>query len=380
MGWLNTLVDKAKSALEDSPQKVSDLANKVWALVPKRMKQRALEVAFRTDKDANVQKTLDILAGSPGQNTYVDYILTGNDKGDKRNRSGRASESGTYNSDVEVNRANMSYNGMGYYRGEDKPSLPGANTYTNDMIDAVIYGKQVDPTIGRQLTDQEIETNPYKTADQYIITQPKNVPTYSQAGITPITLDNGKKYSGAHGYFMTESGYPIDNAGTVNQYGTRNDSIFVRGFDKWGLNTDDASQYSNLNVAKQDRQAGIDLMNKAKDLTHSVSVQTPWVYIGDADKYGIHQGSIEMVKQYGNSNAGSNYLRLLNWIKSSGSEISPMQYNTNLKKSQYNEEGDILFRSAFPEITDSQIADYSTDYKKTIYGKGGRLNYFNYFK
>jgi hypothetical protein len=43
---------------------------------------------------------------------------------------------------------------MGYYRGEeDKSSLPGANTYTNDMIDALIYNKSVDPTIGRQLTN-----------------------------------------------------------------------------------------------------------------------------------------------------------------------------------------------------------------------------------
>jgi hypothetical protein len=38
MGWLNTLVDEAKSALEDSPKKVSDLANKVWSFIPKGMK------------------------------------------------------------------------------------------------------------------------------------------------------------------------------------------------------------------------------------------------------------------------------------------------------------------------------------------------------
>jgi hypothetical protein len=138
-------------------------------------------------------------------------------------------------------------------------------------------------------------------------------------------------------------------------------------------------QYASPNASKETRNASSKLMNLAKGLTHSVSVQTPWVYIGDADKYGIHQGSIEMIKQYGNNSAGDNYNRLLNWIKSSGSEISPMQYNKKSKRSYYDENGDALFRFAFPEITDSQIADYSTNYKKTIYGKGGRLNYLNFF-
>jgi NADPH-dependent 7-cyano-7-deazaguanine reductase QueF-like protein len=65
------------------------------------------------------------------------------------------------------------------------------------------------------------------------MTEPVDVPTYSQDGIIPITMDNGKDYSRAHGYFMTKSGYPIDNAATRNQYGIRNDSVFVRGFDLW---------------------------------------------------------------------------------------------------------------------------------------------------
>lgn len=122
-------------------------------------------------------------------------------------------------------------------------------------------------------------------------------------------------------------------------------------------------------------------MNKVKEIVGSVSTQTPWVYIGDAQDYGIHQGSIEMLKQYGNKGSGeNNYFRLLNWIKNSGSEISPVQYNTRLKRTTEDQEGLEMFKSEFPEITDETIGSYIKDYKKRIHKSGGTLNYLNFFK
>lgn len=245
MDLLDGIVDRSKSAVQRGVRGASELTNNVWSVLPKPVKQRAIESAFRTDRDANVVKTIAMFNDEDlGRNRAAKYILTGNDKGDKRNRSVLAPNE-EIDGDQMPYRANNTYTGMWVNHNQMGSFNP--NMYKNDLIDGIIYNKPVDRSIGRPLTEQEKLENPYKSADQYIVTEPKNVKTYSQENIQPITMNNGHKYSGAHGYFETASGYPIDNAGTVNQYGIRNDSVFVRGFDNWGINHDDSKSYAGQN-------------------------------------------------------------------------------------------------------------------------------------
>lgn len=331
---------------------IFERVNTAWPLLPKKMRQRAVEAGMRISKNASPEANLGnvMVHATPEQIQRVaSYVVTGKSK-DKNSRT------------IPLRPSTNAYTGM-WIEGKDKETFD-PNQYSADLIDAVVYNKPVDETIGRQLTQEERKDLPFKSVTQYIQTEPQQSETYtptSQEGITSIKMNNGQKYSGGHGEFMTRSGYPIDNAGISLEYGTRNDSVFVRGHDTWDFGQSYSKDY------KGDRRQNNNLIQKVNDeLTGSVGMVTPWVYAGDAKSIGISQNYGDYLSQYANSNT-EHYQDYLDFIQSGGT-------NTPIKQSTVNS-----FREAYPYVN-VQDEEVKRAERKYVHKQGGSFNYLNYIQ
>jgi hypothetical protein len=161
-----------------------------------------------------------------------------------------------------------------------------------DIIDAIVYGKEVNPVIGVQVDSPEgdygIETDYIRRTFpdrkvQYIETEPPvrlvNQDGIESGGIVPASFS---------GSFKTSiPDLVINNQGFVGEYGTRNDSTFVRGFDVYDFasSPDGGSGYKSKwgytpSGTENSSNALIDIVNAN---TNPLVIRTPWVPIGDLD-------------------------------------------------------------------------------------------------
>ena len=162
----------------------------------------------------------------------------------------------------------------------------------NDVIDAVVYGKPLNPSIGTQVTDgdfgilQGYKDRVYPDRNiQFVQTNPPGIST-SQEGIESMGVIHPSAKNYFNSTFKTSDPHiDIDNAGYSMEYGNRNDSTFVRAWDIYDFASpaDDSAGYkSRWGIDSYDSQG------KAVDAIQSMItplfIRTPWVYYKDAGK------------------------------------------------------------------------------------------------
>lgn len=233
--------------------------------MPEKMQKRALNVAMRVIPTYNPKSALSSYFHSSNRSGITNdlkYVALGIGKPSIQH-----------------------YTGLDLHKNE--PPKP-------DIIDAVVFNKQVNSEIGVPVVDNDygILTN-YKSrlypneTPQFIETRPngtKSQEGIKSLGVVPITLNGSFKTSNPN--------IEIDNAGYSLEHGTRNDSTFVRGWDVYDFKSadNDKSGFNKkwLNGNKEET----DIVNKLSNLIHPLFIRTPWVYYKDVDK--IINGGIDL--------------------------------------------------------------------------------------
>lgn len=196
---------------------------------------RAIEAAMRTNSGhdpvtyikANISSMLQGRAG--GKKRLYDiskYILLGTKTGNK----------GYYNS--------FAYTPTNYYKGFSNRYIPSLKTTTeNDIIDAVLYGKTIDPGYGMTKIStgkdfgfhidhvKEVYPDKLKNIQVYELNTPNPVPeiVVSKRGVPHGAKENSK-------FFRTIEGPVIDAGGYVEQSGLIGTVPVVKAEDIWGFN------------------------------------------------------------------------------------------------------------------------------------------------
>lgn len=176
----------------------------------------------------------------------------------------------------------QNYNGLFGRHREDK--------IKPDMIDATIYGKEVNPVIGRQLDNSSgdygiyteyMKDNHPGVKAQYIETEPHGVNIPNQDNIRSLGNYNGDLEKGE--FRISLENTAINNAGIMAELGERNDSLFVRGWDVWDFEQPGDSKQGYIQKyndgAKGVTRKLLDIYAKN---AHPTVIRTPWVHHFDA--------------------------------------------------------------------------------------------------
>lgn len=234
----------------------------IFDILPKKAKERAIEVAMRTTSEPTPRAVLTAYSNHLHNNKNalkndINYILFNKSK-------------------PSLN----AYNGLYSYNKD-------STTINNDIIDAVSKGKKLDESIAKQINEKNygiedyyIRKNYPNRKIQYVQTNPPNI-NYNQNNIISNSIGPG------HGAFKTSipEAY-IDNGGIVIEYGTRNDSTFVRGWDVYDFASpkNDKTGYKEKWIRYNNSDTTNKLIDKLDDTIYPLVIRTPWVYEKDADK------------------------------------------------------------------------------------------------
>lgn len=228
----------------------NSLANYYW-----NVETRAIEAAMRTGSTANPLSIIganinDMLKGNAGGKKRLynigKYILTGAKTGNK----------GYYNS--------FAYNPSEFYGGFITRRLPKLTATTeNDIIDAALYGKTIDPAYGMRKVAvgkdfgfhtghiKEVYPDKLKNIQVYELNTPIAVPE----NIVPRLIGRPQGAPQYDRLFRTEEGPVIDAGGHIEQFGKAEQIPYglVKAEDIWAFNPNRyKSKYINRRLGAGD--------------------------------------------------------------------------------------------------------------------------------
>ena len=253
---------------------VEEVMLKVFNHLPKKMKERAIEVAMRTTHNATPDYALENYYRNLKNNKNflkndIDYII------------------------FNKNKPSININDGLYHLDENGFVESSSDKIKDDIIDAVSKGTKLNENIATQVNEENygiedsyIKRNYPNRKIQYVETNPPGV-NYNQKGIKSTRIEGGS------GSFRTSMpNLVIDNAGIVLEYGTRNDSTFVRGWDVYDFASNENDENSFNKRWGNNSETSNKLMNALNDNIYPLVIRTPWVYEKDIDKLfkygGIH--------------------------------------------------------------------------------------------
>lgn len=284
------LIQSRESISDLSPdqlKQINSLLATVAKRLPENMRKRAIEVGMRVDAAGSPYQTMLSYAGENAKEKLgndIKYIVTG-----------RGTPSSTY------------FTGL-YNNGDQEIPIK------SDVVSSVVYGTPIDSRLGKPVASNpgdygilsDYVSRNYPGRDvQYVETEPYGVDLPSQEGIQsmgiyPVT---------ASGDFITSiPKVTLDTAGFSVEYGKRNDSTFVRGFDSWDFASPagDRSGYTDRWVAPSYHRSnlGYDANSNGKELVDIVDktitplvVKTPWIPI---DRFSDIVGNLYVTDKDGN--------------------------------------------------------------------------------
>lgn len=325
--------------------------------LPEPMKKRAIEVAMRATHNPTPYNALEnylLSAKNKKANPLDDvkYIITG------------------------LGSPSLNINDGLYHEvlTNDKYVLRSPDVKTkNDVIDAVVYGKPLNPNIGTRVTDGDFgilrsyKDRVYPDRNiQFVQTNPPGIST-SQEGIESMGVIHPSAKNYFNSTFKTSDPHiDIDNAGYSMEYGNRNDSTFVRAWDIYDFASpaDDSVGYkSRWGIDLYDSQG--EAVDAIQSMITPLFIRTPWVYYKDASKI-VNDDTV----QYGienninaRANGGSIHIKPENRGK-----FNALLKRTGKSASWFKEHGTPLQRKR---------ATFALNARKWRHGDGGFLD--NYF-
>lgn len=266
---------------ESSGSGVEQLMLDVFSVLPKKAKERAIELAMRTTHNPTPSHALanyyEVLRNNK---SLKDKIIKDNINYILFNKKGLI----------------LNKNDGLYHISETNLPITNYEKIDNDIIDAVSKGYKLNESIAKQVNEQNygiedsyIKRNFPNRKIQYVETNPSGV-NYNQDNIVHRSIGPGS------GSFKTSiPGVHIDNGGITIEYGTRNDSTFVRGWDVYDFASpkNDKTGFKQKWINSENENNTSNKLVDALDNTiYPLVIRTPWVYEKDADKIfklgGIH--------------------------------------------------------------------------------------------
>ena len=386
---------------EDYSSDIEQLMLNVFSVLPKKAKERAIELAMRTTHNP-----------TPADALYSYYDFLQNNKSLK-------------NKIIKDNINYILFNKSGgvalnkndglYHNSEINLPIRSYDKIDNDIIDAVSKGYKLNESIAKQVNEQNygiedsyIKRNFPNRKIQYVETNPPGV-NYNQDNIVHRSIGPGA------GSFRTSiPGVHIDNGGITVEYGTRNDSTFVRGWDVYDFaspKNDKSGFKQRWSRFKDENGTPNKLIDELNKTIHPLVIRTPWVYEKDADKIfklgGIYiapskRGTFTAAaKQHGmgvqafasrvlanKSNYSSAMVKKANFARNAsrwhhalgGEEIIAPNYATI--PLQGNPLYDITGETKYTDYTDEPAVDFSgiKTTNKRPYNKVNAKTAYDYFK
>ncbi len=253
---------------------VEQLMLDIFSVLPKKAKERAIELAMRTTHNPTPSNALaDYYEFLRDNKSLKNKIIKDNINYILFNKSGG----------VALNK-----NDGLYHNSENNLLIRDYDKIDNDIIDAVSKGYKLNESIAKQVNEQNygiedsyIKRNFPNRKIQYVETNPPGV-NYNQDNIVHRSIGPGA------GSFRTSiPGVHIDNGGITVEYGTRNDSTFVRGWDVYDFaspKNDKSGFKQRWSPFEDENNTSNKLIDELNNTIHPLVIRTPWVYEKDADK------------------------------------------------------------------------------------------------